>query len=492
MAELVDSLPLERKSVEKAHDAIKAHIHCTPVITSTTLDDIASTPQSSEVLRGTAFEGQTPARPKIRFFFKCENYQRIGAFKSRGAFHALSKLTKEQLSKGVVTHSSALALAARTHGVKAYIVMPTISTPSKIAATKGYGAEVIFSGSTSQEREAVVEEVMRKTGATLVPPYDHPYIICGQGTMALELEKQVQDLVHENLSPGTHRNNDSTKNNGVANGSSINKATGNREARAGHLDAVIAPLGGGGMLAGVATALHGTGTRVYGAEPSFEGADDGRRGLEAKERITTVKTLTVADGLRTPLGKLNWTVISDESKVQGVFAVTEEQILSAMRLVVERMKIFVEPSAVVGLAVCLYNESFRKIVEREAPEEGWDIGVILSGGNTTLEAISRFTESRELLRSTSFEIDDTEAAGLSNKYANASANGQLQFKTSSGQTPPWRRPKCIYVSLAVAAVLILGSMMFLQKSNIVEQLVKAPPSVSSTVSPTVASATGTP
>ncbi|KAL8966880.1 MAG: hypothetical protein Q9183_003170 [Haloplaca sp. 2 TL-2023] len=405
MADIVDTLPLERESVEKAHDAIKAHIHCTPVMTSTTLDDIASTPQSSESLRGTAFEGQTPAHPKIRFFFKCENYQRIGAFKSRGAFHALSRLTKEQLSKGVVTHSSgnhaqALALAARTHGVKAYIVMPTISTPSKIAATKGYGAEVIFSGSTSQEREAVVEEVMRKTGATLVPPYDHPHIICGQGTMALELEKQVRDLVHEDFSLNTHRNNDSAETNGAMNGVSMNKAIGNQKSRTGHLDAVIAPLGGGGMLAGVATALQGTGTRVFGAEPSFEGADDGRRGLEAKERITTVKTLTIADGLRTPVGKINWTVISDESMVQGVFAVTEEQILSAMRLVVERMKIFVEPSAVVGLAVCLYNEGFRRIVERDAPEEGWDIGVILSGGNTTLEAISRLfsTEDRHAER----------------------------------------------------------------------------------------------
>ena len=245
-----------------------------------------------------------------------------------------------------------------------------------------------------------MEEVMRKTGATLVPPYDHPYIICGQGTMALELEKQVRDLVHEDSSLSTHRNNDSAKTNGPTNGVSMNKAIGNQKSRTGHLDAVIAPLGGGGMLAGVATALQGTGTCVFGAEPSFEGADDGRRGLEAKERITTVKTLTIADGLRTPVGKINWTVISDESKVQGVFAVTEEQILSAMRLVVERMKIFVEPSAVVGLAVCLYNEGFRRIVECDAPEEGWDIGIILSGGNTTLEAISRLlsTEDRDAER----------------------------------------------------------------------------------------------
>ncbi|KAL8720853.1 MAG: hypothetical protein Q9225_002332 [Loekoesia sp. 1 TL-2023] len=403
MEELSDTLILDRASVQAAHTRIKQHIHYTPVLTSRTLSNLASTPQSAEALVGTAYEGKTPAHPRIRLFFKCENHQRIGAFKSRGAFHALSRLTQEQLSRGVVTHSSgnhaqALALAARTHGVKAYIVMPTISTPSKIAATKGYGAQVIFSGSTSQEREAVVEDVIKKTGAILVPPYNHPDIILGQGTMALELEEQVQELVKRDPSLSTHRNgsgNEHQKGRPPINGTTGNGVALLDEIRAGHLDAVIAPLGGGGMLAGVATAFYGTGTRVFGAEPSFEGADDGRRGLEANQRITTVKTLTIADGLRTPVGKINWTVISDKSKVKGVFAVTEDQILSAMRLVVERMKIFVEPSAVVGLAVCLYDEGFRKIVEVEGGEEGWDIGVILSGGNTTLEAISKMFATEE-------------------------------------------------------------------------------------------------
>lgn len=268
--------------------------------------------------------------------------------------------------------------------------MPTISTPSKIAATKGYGAEVIFSGSTSQEREAVVEDVIKKTGAVLVPPYDHPNIILGQGTMALELEEQVYDLVKEDASLSSHstrgtRLDERT----ITNGDSTHGTETSHETPARRLDAVIAPLGGGGMLSGIATALHGTGTRVFGAEPSFEGADDGRQGLEVNERVTTVKTLTIADGLRTPVGVLNWTVISDKSKVKGVFSVTEEQILSAMRLVVERMKIFVEPSAVVGLAACLYDEGLRKIVEQEGGEEGWDVGIVLSGGNTTLEAISK-------------------------------------------------------------------------------------------------------
>lgn len=287
-------------------------------------------------------------------------------------------------------HAQALALAARTHGVKAYIVMPTISTPSKISATKGYGAEVIHSGSTSQEREAVVEDVIRRTGAILVPPYDHPDIILGQGTMALELEEQVRKLAKNHDIPSVHGSRH-TSLHGQPATSGISKPSTNTSHKrdAEHLDAVIAPLGGGGMLSGIATALHGTGTLVFGAEPSFEGADDGRRGLEANERITTVKTLTIADGLRTPVGEINWTVISDKSKVRGVFAVDEAHIIFAMKLVIERMKVFVEPSAVVGLAVCLYDEDFRKIVEEEGGEEGWNIGVILSGGNTTLAAISK-------------------------------------------------------------------------------------------------------
>lgn len=273
--------------------------------------------------------------------------------------------------------------------------MPTISTPAKIAATKGYGAEVIFSGSTSQEREAVVEDVIKRTGAVLVPPYDHPNILLGQGTMALELEEQVRDLVAEDGSLSVHGNIREEVNghiNGISetqdHGVPLNKGSG-------HLDAVITPLGGGGMLSGVATALNGTGTLVFGAEPSFEGADDGRRGLAANRRITSVKTLTIADGLRTPVGELTWTVISDKTKVRGVFGVTEDQILKAMRLVLERMKVFVEPSAVVGLAVCLYDEEFRRLVEKEGGDEGWDIGIVLSGGNTTVEAITKMFKVEE-------------------------------------------------------------------------------------------------
>ncbi|KAI9753398.1 MAG: hypothetical protein M1835_000997 [Candelina submexicana] len=395
MADISRTLTLNRASIEDAHKLTKPHIHLTPVLTSTTLSDLASTPQAPEALNGTENEGRRPARPKVKLFFKCENYQRAGAFKSRGAFHALTRLSREELKKGVVTHSSgnhaqALALAARTYEIPAYIVMPTISTPSKIAATKGYGAEVIFSGSTSQEREAVVEEVIKKTGATLVPPYDHPNIVLGQGTMGLELESQVADMIAANPSIGIHANAQA-EHDGV---NGVNGVNGHSRKRT-ELDAVITPCGGGGMLSGNAIAFSDTDTLVFGAEPSFEGADDARRGLAANSRIETVKTLTIADGLRTPVGKIPWSIISDKDKVRGIYSVSEEQIKKAMRLVMERMKVFVEPSAVVGLAVCLYNEEFRSLVEENAGEEGWNLGVVLSGGNTTLEAVSKLFQVSE-------------------------------------------------------------------------------------------------
>jgi threonine dehydratase len=231
--------------------------------------------------------------------------------------------------------------------------MPSISTPSKIAGTQSLGANVVFSGSTSKEREAVVAELQREhPGAIVIPPYDHPNIILGQGTASLEFEKQVQDLGAK-------------------------------------LDAIITPLGGGGLLAGTATAMYGTGTRVFGSEPRYQGANDGELGLKQGKRIENVSTLTIADGLRTPVGVINWSIIRDPQKLKGIYSVTEEQIKKAMKLVLERMKVFVEPSACVPLAVVLYNEEFRRLVEREAGEKGWNIGVIFSGGNTTVEAIAK-------------------------------------------------------------------------------------------------------
>jgi threonine dehydratase len=239
-------------------------------------------------------------------------------------------------------------------GIPAHIVMPSISTPSKIAATKGYGATVIFSGSTSVEREAVVADVVAQTGARLIPPYDHPDIMLGQGTLGIELQEQVLQM-----------------NNGKG------------------LNAIIAPCGGGGMLSGTALSCEGTGIHVFGAEPEFEGADDCKRGLEQGKRIESVKTLTIADGLRTPVGAWPWTVIHDRKLVRQMFSVTEEQIKAALRLVMERMKMVVEPSAVVGLATALFNEDFRRIVEKEGGEEEWDLGIVVSGGNVSVEALGK-------------------------------------------------------------------------------------------------------
>ena len=241
--------------------------------------------------------------------------------------------------------------------------MPSISTSSKITGTRSQGAKVIFSGSTSEEREAVVRKVIEETGATLVPPYDHPDIILGQGTQALEFEEQVAQLIKHRPECSVHPD------------------------KLG-LDAVIAPIGGGGMLSGIATALEGSGIKIFGAEPSFEGANDAEIGLQQGERVEQVKTLTIADGLRTPVGEIPWSVIAQKSKVEGIYSVDEEEIKAALRLLLERAKFFVEPSAAVGLAVVLYNQEFRRAVKQYAGEKGWNIGIILSGGNTTVEAIA--------------------------------------------------------------------------------------------------------
>ncbi|KAL7821229.1 putative pyridoxal-phosphate dependent enzyme [Trichoderma aethiopicum] len=385
MAALSTTLPLTRDSVLQAHAVIQPHIHRTPVVTNQTLSQLASTPRD---LEGTRFAGRTPARPVLRLWFKCENLQRIGAFKVRGAFYALKRLAEEPgwvegggREKGVVTHSSgnhaqALALAARESGIAAHIVMPQISIPAKIAGTKGYGANVIFSGSTSVEREAVTEKVIAETGARLVPPYDHPDIMLGQGTLGLELQEQVERSIAEGVNPAGQRLR------GVYE-AALKKETKKRKG----LDAVIAPCGGGGMLSGVALSCEGTGIRVFGAEPSFQGADDAKRGYEAGERVQAVSSLTVADGLRTPVGAHPWGVIYERRLVSGMFSVTDEEILRAMRLVYERMKMVVEPSACVPLAVALFDEDFRGLVEREGGEEGWDLGVVFSGGNVAVEAL---------------------------------------------------------------------------------------------------------
>ena len=257
--------------------------------------------------------------------------------------------------------------------------MPDISIPQKIAATRGYGANVVFSGSTSQEREAVAAKVIAETGARLVPPYDHPDILLGQGTMGLELQEQVAAMMADEE---------------AAAGKGFLRAETTRTTTAAGgkkgLDAMITPCGGGGMLSGTALSCEGTGIRVFGAEPSFEGADDAKRAFYGDgQRIEKVKTLTVADGLRTPVGKHPWSVIYERRLVAGLYSVTEEEIKAAMRLVLERFKMVVEPSACVGLAVALFDEDFRSMVEKKAGEQGWDLGIVFSGGNVGADAIGR-------------------------------------------------------------------------------------------------------
>ncbi|OCF62247.1 hypothetical protein L486_01915 [Kwoniella mangroviensis CBS 10435] len=379
MADLTTTLPLTSESIHKAYSKIQQYVHKTPLLTNKTINSIASSSSS------------TSPSPKFNIYFKCENYQRIGAFKARGAFHAVTHLIDELglegvRKRGVVTHSSgnhaqALALAASSFDIPAHIVMPTISTPSKIAGTRDYTPHVYFSGSTSEEREAVVKQVIQDTGAILVPPYDHPDIMLGQGTTALELQNQYNSLKEDKQQQPK-------------------------------LKVVLAPLGGGGLLSGISIYFSNQ-PEVYviGCEPSYQGGNDGERGLKSvpQQRIEKVKTLTIADGLRTPVGELPWKVFTSESSMksknlENIYSVTEDEIKQAMKLVLERMKVFIEPSAAVPLAVVLHNQEFRQWAYEKQKEEGvlesgWDIAVVFSGGNTTIDAIvGLFGESQDTER----------------------------------------------------------------------------------------------
>lgn len=307
-------------AVRAAAARIAGFVHRTPVLTSDTLDRLAGR----------------------HVFFKCENLQKTGAFKYRGATNAVRNLTDSQAARGVVTHSSgnhaqALALAARVRGVPAYIVMPTTAPAVKRDAVEGYGGIVTTCAPTLEAREAAAAALVARTGGTLIPPFDHPDVIAGQGTAALELLEDVPDL-----------------------------------------DAVVAPVGGGGLLSGVCVAATGINPalRVFGAEPL--GADDAARSKAAGAFLPQTAPDTIADGLLTSLGALTWPVVRD--RVEHVYTVTDAQIRAAMRLIWERMKLVVEPSGAVGLAVVLTDE-FRAINNVEK------VGVVLSGGNVNLDRL---------------------------------------------------------------------------------------------------------
>ncbi|KAI9351126.1 serine racemase [Zopfochytrium polystomum] len=295
-------------------------------------------------------------------FFKCENFQKIGAFKFRGAFNAIASLPEDVRKNGIVTHSSgnhaqAIALAARMHSVPAYIVMPTTAPLPKLQAVRDYGAEVHPCEPTLASRESTAAEVLKAhPGATLIHPFNNPKVMAGQGTLMLEFIEQVEQMTD-----------------------------GDDEG----LDAVIVPAGGCGMLSGCATVAaaaraggRGRKVRVFGCEP-VEVNDVWRAFHEkggVKERVTAHaegKGKSIADGLLTFTGPLTWPIVRD--LVEDVFTVTEEEIALAMKHVFERMKIVIEPSAAVGVAVVLYNKEFKKLSGIK------NVGIVICGGNLDLD-----------------------------------------------------------------------------------------------------------
>ncbi len=302
--------------IRAAHTRIEPYIHLTPVFTNTHLDALSGT----------------------SLFFKCENFQKGGAFKVRGAFNAILSLSDKQARRGVVTHSSgnhaaAVALAAQQRGIPAYIVMPSNANPNKREAVIAYGGIITPCEPTVADREATAETVRAKTGAKLIHPYDNRSIIAGQGTATLEFLAQTTAL-----------------------------------------DILICSVGGGGLLAGTALAakLSTPGMRVIAAEPS--GADDALRSFRSRTLVAQLQPNTIADGLLTSLGERNFTVLLRH--VDDVISVTDAAIVDAMKQVWQFMKIIVEPSAAVGLAAVLASmATFR----------GLRIGVILSGGNADLD-----------------------------------------------------------------------------------------------------------
>ena len=301
-----------------AHERIRPYIHLTPVLTSRIIDEAAG----------------------ASLFFKCENLQKAGAFKARGASNAVFSLTEAQAAKGVATHSSGnhgtcLSYAASRRGIPCTVVMPRTAPQAKKDAVRGYGGRVVECEPSTSSREAVFAEVVAQTGAEFVHPYNDPRVIAGQATCARELIEQVDDL-----------------------------------------DAVIAPIGGGGMVSGTCLTLAGLAPHiaVYAAEP--EQADDAHRSLKAGHIIADDAPVTVADGLKVPLKDLTWHFVRNH--VEDILTVSEAEIVAAMQLIWKRLKIVMEPSSAVALAAVLKN---RPVFA------GKRVGVIITGGNVDLDKL---------------------------------------------------------------------------------------------------------
>ena len=312
--------PVSIADVESASQRICRYIHRTPVLVSNCLDQETG----------------------CRLFFKCENLQKSGSFKIRGAMNAVAQLGTDQLSRGVVTHSSgnhaaALAMAAKTFGTSAHIVMPSNSSEIKKAAVRTYGGLITECEPTLEARLEFAAKVRQQTGAIMIPPFDHPHIIAGQGTCAKEFHEQVPTL-----------------------------------------DVIVAPIGGGGLMSGtcIATRGHSNAITIIGAEPS--GADDAFRSKMAGQLIPQTNPNTIADGLRTGLGELTWPFVRDQ--VSQIFCVSDAQIVSTMQFFWERTKQIIETSCTVPVAAVLQNESHPVF-------KGKNVGIIISGGNVDLSKL---------------------------------------------------------------------------------------------------------
>ena len=306
--------------VRSAAERIKGVGHRTPVLTSKTLDQLAGR----------------------KLFFKCENFQKVGAFKFRGGWNAVSMLSNNEAKKGVCTHSSgnhaqAVAYSAQKRGIPAYIVMPDNSPDVKLNAVKGYGANVTLCEPTLEARRTTLDEIAKKTGAAVIHPFNNPNVIAGQGTAALELIEEI-----------------------------------------GALDAVIAPIGGGGLMSGTCITTRSLlpKAKLFGAEP--KGADDAYRSLKEGKMLPQENPNTICDGLLTSMGENTWNILKDH--LNDIYTVSDDEVIKAMKLIWERMKIIIEPSCATPVAVVMGTE-FKQLKGIEK------IGIILTGGNIDLSKL---------------------------------------------------------------------------------------------------------